>query len=152
MPDYREILVEFMLSKSKWMEDYLNIDGDLYCNEEDLNEIRSWDEKTAKKIWYKIKRSINKNKKSGLRYEFCPFCYYNGYRPRTSKTGLHNPVCMKCNYGERHGVCTATKSGTSHHQDILRMFKEHRVNIYKTLSSDHYKRQVQVLEKKIRKI
>jgi len=149
MSNYREVLVEFMSSKSKWMNEYLNIDGNLYFTDGDRDEILSWKEERAKEIWLKIKKNINKNKCSGLRYEFCPFCYSSGYTHNEVNPGAENMACTKCSYGKRHGICTSREPGVSQYQQILKIFKENRVNIYKTLSCDHYKRQVERLEETI---
>jgi Zn ribbon nucleic-acid-binding protein len=149
MSNYREVLVEFMSSKGKWMQEYLNIDSTLYFTDEDKKEILSWDESEAKDIWLKIKKNINKNKCSGLRYEFCPFCYASGYKHNEKNPGAENSACLHCSYGRRHGICTSREPGVSQYQQILKIFKENRVNIYKTLSCDHYKRQVERLESSI---
>jgi len=134
-----------MKEKSLWMYDFCKIDSEWYFVDGDEKEIMTWDEKIAQSIWEKIKVCIEKNEASGLNYKLCPFCYKNNYNHDLTKPGRHNPACIDCEYGERHGICT-DNSDKSEFRRILEYFDNKRLNIYKCLANDYYKLLIKRLE------
>jgi len=142
---YKQILTEFMKQKSIWMNDYCKIPNEWYFVNGDEQEIMSWDDETAKLIWEKIKICIEKNEASGLNYKLCPFCYKNNYNHTLTRPGRHNPSCIDCGYGKRHGICTDDES-KSEFRKILEQFNRERLNIYKCLANDYYILTIKKLE------
>lgn len=147
MDGYNNILSDFMKQKSIWMNDFCNIPSEWYFVDEDEKEIFSWDEKTARQIWEKIKTCIEKNEASGLNYKLCPFCYKNKYNHSLTKPGRCNPSCIECGYGTRHGKCTEDAS-KSQYKKILDEFAKVHMNVYKCLANDYYTLTIAKLESK----
>ncbi|MCL1865362.1 MAG: hypothetical protein FWF73_06070 [Spirochaetes bacterium] len=142
---YGKSLARFMKEKSLWMNDFCKIPNEWYFVDGDEKEILTWDEKISQVIWEKIKISIEKNEASGLNYKLCPFCYKNNYDHALTKQGRHNPACIDCGYGKRHGICT-DDAAKSEFRKILEQFNNKRLNIYKCLSNDYYKLSIKKLE------
>ncbi|HMB20122.1 MAG TPA: hypothetical protein VKQ10_03570 [Spirochaetota bacterium] len=146
MKSYNDIIIQFMKSKADRMEKELSIPGTWYFNEGDHKEILSWNNEEALRVWKKIKENIQKHDCSGLRYELCPFCHKNGYEHKGCYKALKNPICMKCGYGSRHGLCISDEEGESEYRKILQSFDDTRMSMYKFFSNDYYKHLVKKLE------
>jgi|GEM_PF-351221 len=149
MKNYNKLLSSFMELKSIHLEEMTTIPKEWYFVDGDRDEIMSWDEGEAEKIWIKMDKRIEKHNASGLNYELCPFCYFNNYNHEITVSKRHNPSCMKCGYGQRHGICTEiyqSEEEQSQFQRILRTLKLEGFNVYKTLSNGYYKSLAEKLE------
>jgi len=152
MKKFNQLLASFMESKSINLKEMYTIPQEWYFLEEDREEIMSWPEKDAKKYWEKLEKNIFKNQASGLNYELCPFCYKNDYNHAITVSKRHNPSCMKCGYGERHGICTKifnTGEEMSQFQKILQTLKDEGINVYKTFSNGSYKSLIEKLKAEV---
>jgi len=147
MKEYNQVLSSIMREKSFFLAKMLNIPGEWYFMEDDHEEIMSWTPDEAKDIWNKIEKRILKHQASGLNYELCPFCYKEDYNHAITVSKRHNPSCVNCGYGKRHGICISRQTGDkeSQFQKILCAFKSEGINVYKTLSNGHYKKLIEKL-------
>ena len=149
MKQYNTMLAMFMERISSYMYDALGIPKEWHYTKADLDEIYSWDEDTARRVWKKIEKRVLQPNCSGLNYRICPFCTKNDYDHRKSSPRQCYPACIKCGYGQRHGVCTETNSRKSEFQKILNTFKIDRVDICRTLSNSFYRNVIEDLSEKI---
>ncbi len=152
MNRYNKLLISFMESKANNLQEMCTIPKEWYFQEGDREEILSWSDKEAKKYWEQIEKRILRHQASGITYELCPFCYRNEYNHAITVSKRHNPSCMKCGYGKRHGICTKIFTHgeeKSQFQKILQTLKDEGINIYKTFSNGHYKALIEKLKSEI---
>lgn len=90
---FKQLLISFCKDKQKILDKALNKETKLF-NEEDFEDIGSWDEQECKRILNQIiyyllgLDNINDN-------NVCPWCLKRGF----------NRSCNNCSYGKRHGDC-----------------------------------------------
>ena len=86
----KEWLKEFCKQKSEMLGGEVK-----YVNQDDLDEIDTWDKEECFVIALKIKDNIERDALCDTAY--CPWClkFYH----------LGIEKCFLCGYGERHGVC-----------------------------------------------
>ncbi|MCX8124839.1 MAG: hypothetical protein N3F66_11865 [Spirochaetes bacterium] len=145
--NFQQAIIDFMKSKANRMEKELNVPGTWYFNDGDQQEIKSWTDEEAAKVWEKIKNNIFKLGCSGLRYELCPFCHHYGYEHNGCYKALKNPICVKCGYGKRHGICIGEEGHVSQYKQILQSFEDSRISMYKFFSNEYYVELIEKIEK-----
>lgn len=149
MKDYNAIIAMFMERISLYMYEALGIPKEWHYTQEDLEEIYSWDEESARRVWKNIEKRVISNNCSGLNFRLCPFCNKNNYNHKNSSPRQVNPACKACGYGKRHGICTESNSRKSEFQKILNTFKIDRVDICRTLSNSFYRNIIEELAEKV---
>lgn len=91
---------EFLILKNKVVSECSNTE---YLNDEDLEEVDTWDRETCEEIWKTVENAIYEPTDVNI----CPWCILN--KVIDGKILM----CGNCNYGKRHGECKELGSNYS---------------------------------------
>ena len=138
----KHFLVELMKAKAQRLSEF-GVDKSLYFTEKDKDDILSWPDEDAKKVWLKIKENIMTRKESfsGFTSYSCPFCirYY-------LLTQDNHSTCYLCTYAKRHnGFCGES---TSDFKKIKQFFKNKNMYDDDIFNYSWYKRIIDKIESK----
>ena len=92
----QEKLVKFVEMKNKIIKEKTGV---TYITEEDIADIREWDEEVCKKVYDELCYWINGCEIEGLTTHTCIWCHYDDIANTTFDD------CDKCKYAKRHGMC-----------------------------------------------
>jgi len=127
----QEKLVIFMERKA---EAIMKLTGlNVYFTEEDRKDILGWEDTTSEFVWKKIVDNIDKGA-YGLSPDVCPFCIYND-------TFLKG--CSTCDYGYRHGQCSADDSD---YFEIMRALEAAETDVEVVFSNEWYQEVIDEIE------
>lgn len=94
----QEKLIQFCKNKAKHLPEPWN---EKYFTEEDLEEIKQWDNDTASKVWSILDKETN-----GHDYTLCCWCVLVGSDENDASWVPEEEDCKAlCGYGKRHGIC-----------------------------------------------
>ncbi|HDP79443.1 MAG TPA: hypothetical protein ENN21_01225 [Spirochaetes bacterium] len=144
MGGYNKLLISFMEHKAERMEEIIKFPAEMYFNDEDREEIESWSDDTARKIWRDIKKNVHTTAPTGLRREVCPFCHKEGL------IQYKKPFCEQCNYGRRHGIC-GRKDSPNDFIKIIDAFNDLGMVCGRFYNSDYHENLIHKLEKEVLK-
>lgn len=104
----------------------------LYAKKADYEEINTWTDEEAKRVWKHIEHIYH----SGIGSSSCPWCIYN------------NSNCGICDYGKRHGICDSFSIFYTYENDFSKIIKGIRKRVERTnvlFPSDYYKNLIEFI-------